>query len=49
MARAETVDEITVDEVTTMAAELSARPDAFGIGARMSWGGVDEIPESIRA
>lgn len=48
MARAETVDEIAVDEVATMAAELSARPDAFGIGARMSWDGVDEIPESIR-
>ena len=31
-----------------MLAELEDRPDAFGIGARMSWDGVDEIPEDIR-
>ena len=30
-----------------MLAELENSPDAFGIGPRMSWDGVDEIPHTI--
>ena len=33
--------------IAAMLAELSAAPDAFGIGARMSWDGEEEIPERI--
>ena len=32
-----------------MRAELEAAPDAFGIGPRMSWDGVDEIAEEARS
>jgi hypothetical protein len=32
----------------TMLDELENSPDAFGVGPRMSWDGVDEIPEDAR-
>jgi hypothetical protein len=39
------VEENTLD---VMLLELEANPHAFGIGPRMSWDGVDEIPEPVR-
>ena len=37
-----------LDDLTlhTMLIELENAPDAFGIGPRMSWDGIDEIPQS---
>jgi hypothetical protein len=32
----------------TMLDELEANPEAFGIGPRMSWDGIDKIPEEAR-
>jgi hypothetical protein len=34
--------------IDTMLEELASSDDAFGIGARMSWDGVNEIPEETR-
>jgi len=36
------------DTTTTMLAELEATPDAFGIGPRLSWDGITEIPLDAR-
>jgi hypothetical protein len=33
--------------LNTMLAELEGVPDAFGIGPRMSWDGIEEIPTSV--
>lgn len=38
---------VQADTLTVMLAELEAMPDAFGIGARMSWDGEEEIPARI--
>lgn len=40
---------ITDGALTIMREELDATPDAFGIGARMSWDGIAELPEEVRA
>jgi GT2 family glycosyltransferase len=37
------------ETIPTMVAELEAAPDAFGIGARMSWDGVVEMPAEVIA
>ena len=39
------VEENTLD---VMLQELEATEEAFGIGARMSWDGVAEVPEEVR-
>lgn len=36
------------DTVATLWRELEARPDAFGIGPRLTWDGVNEIPQAAR-
>lgn len=39
---------IEANTIPTMLGELGQAPDAFGIGPRMSWNGIDEIPLAIR-
>ncbi len=33
--------------LNSMLTELTRKPDAFGVGVRMSWDGIEEIPEKI--
>jgi hypothetical protein len=37
------------DTLTVMREELDATPEAFGIGVRMSWDGITEMPLEVRA
>jgi hypothetical protein len=39
---------LEANTIGDMLEELDADANAFGIGARMSWDGVDEIPEAVR-
>ena len=38
---------LEADTLGTMLRELQTAPDAFGIGARMSWDGLSEIPREV--
>jgi hypothetical protein len=40
---------ITNDTLAVMREEVDAAPEAFGIGARMSWDGIAELPQEVRA
>jgi hypothetical protein len=39
---------VEANTLSTMLAELAQTPDAFGIGPRLSWDGVNEIPDEVR-
>jgi GT2 family glycosyltransferase len=39
---------LEIDTIVTMLAELERTPDLFGIGPRMSWDGISEIPSEVR-